>query len=201
MPSDLQTKYVNLLYGNGDRLDKVNYLISENGSTVSLHRVTYLAVAWAVQERRISVMSNVPPGLIAAYDNARDLLAVDFGMVRTDKDQSEVMHECTHALVDLMNAVNFTLLTSEVAAFLSQAIYLKGIGQPLPTDTNDLEYNQILAEADRLAQKMKLYDQNLVSAPVMLSRPDFQALRAAIQQHPLYPKFGPEERIHGIGVK
>src|SRR4030095_3263820 len=159
MPSDLQDFArkvrelvdINLLYGKAERLDKINYQLSENGTTVAVNKANYLAVAQAVRDRRIIVMQDVPPGSVAAYDNERDIMHVDFNQVKTDRDQSAVVHECTHALLDLMKAVNFTLLTSEVAAFLSQTIYLKNMGQPLPNDDKDAEYNRIFVEADLLA--------------------------------------------------
>jgi len=203
MPNDLQdfsrkvreTLQINLLYGKAERLDKINYQLSENGTTVAVNKANYLAVAQAVQERRIIVMQDVPPGSVAAYDNGGDILHVDFNQVKTDRDQSAVVHECTHALLDLMKAVNFTLLTSEVAAFLSQTIYLKNMGQPLPKDDNDTEYNRIFIEADLLAQKWGLYGGNGAT----LNRPDFQTLRTTIQK--VYLQFGSEERINGIGVK
>jgi hypothetical protein len=109
--------------------------------------------------------------------------------------QSAVVHECTHALLDLMKAVNFTMLTSEVAAFLSQTIYLKNMGQPLPNDDKDAEYNRIFVEADLLAQKWGLYGGNGAT----LNRPDFQTLRTTIQK--VYLQYGAEQRINGIGVK
>ena len=203
MPNDLQdfsrkvreTVQLNLLYGKAERLDKINYQLSENGTTVAVNKPNYLAVAQAVQERRIIVMQDVPPGSVAAYDNGRDILHVDFNQVKTDRDQSAVVHECTHALLDLMKAVNFTLLTSEVAAFLSQTIYLKNMGQPLPNDDKDTEYNRIFIEADLLAQKWGLYGGNGAT----LNRPDFQTLRTTIQK--VYLQFGAEDRINGIGVK
>lgn len=203
MPNDLQdfsrkvreTLQINLLYGPAERLDKINYQLSENGTTVAVNKANYLAVAQAVRERRIIVMQSVPAGSVAAYDNARDILHVDFNQVKTDLDQSAVVHECTHALLDLMNAVNFTMLTSEVAAFLSQTIYLKNLGQALPNDDKDAEYNRIFVEADLLAQKWGLYGGNGAT----LSRPDFQTLRTTIQK--VYLQFGAEDRINGIGVK
>jgi len=203
MPNDLQdfsrkvreTIQINLLYGKAERLDKINYQLSENGTTVAVNKANYLAVAQAVQERRIIVMQDVPPGSVAAYDNGSDILHVDFNQVKTDRDQSTVVHECTHALLDLMRAVNFTMLTSEVAAFLSQTIYLKNMGQPLPKDETDTEYNRIFIEADLLAQKWGLYGGNGAT----LNRPDFQTLRTTIQK--VYLQFGAEDRINGIGVK
>jgi len=203
MPNDLQdfsrkvreTLQINLLYGKAERLDKINYQLSENGTTVAVNKANYLAVAQAVQERRIIVMQDVPPGSVAAYDNGSDILHVDFNQVKTDRDQSTVVHECTHALLDLMRAVNFTMLTSEVAAFLSQTIYLKNMGQPLPKDETDTEYNRIFIEADLLAQKWGLYGGNGAT----LNRPDFQTLRTTIQK--VYLQFGAEDRINGIGVK
>src|SRR5882672_9588850 len=192
MPNDLQdfsrkvreTLQINLLYGKAERLDKINYQLSENGTTVAVNKANYLAVAQAVQERRIIVMQDVPPGSVAAYDNGSDILHVDFNQVKTDRDQSTVVHECTHALLDLMRAVNFTMLTSEVAAFLSQTIYLKNMGQPLPKDETDTEYNRIFIEADLLAQKWGLYGGNGAT----LNRPDFQTLRTTIQK--VYLQFG-----------
>jgi hypothetical protein len=203
MPNDLQDFArkvrelvdINLLYGKAERLDKINYQLSENGTTVAVNKTNYLAVAQAVAERRIIVMHDIPPGNVAAYDNERDILHVDFNQVKTDRDQSAVVHECTHALLDLMKAVNFTMLTSEVAAFLSQTIYLKNMGQPLPNDDKDAEYNRIFVEADLLAQKWGLYGGNGAT----LNRPDFQTLRTTIQK--VYLQYGAEQRINGIGVK
>lgn len=202
MPNDLQdfsrnvrkTLQINLLYGRAERLDKINYQIAENGTTVAVNKANYLTVAQAVMDRRILVRTDIPAGSMAAYDNDADTLRVDFNRVKTDQDQSNVVHECTHALLDIMNAVNFTMLTSEVAAFLSQTIYLKNIGQPLPKDDKDVEFNQIFIEADLLAQRKNLYG----GTGATLSRPDYSALRAAIQK--VYTQFSDGERINGIGL-
>jgi hypothetical protein len=193
-----------LLYGDLNRLSKINYFISENGTTIAVNAIAYTIVAKAVCDHRISIYPlNIPQGVSAVYDNELNLLNVDFAKVQTPYQQSEVLHECTHALLDLFKAFHFTYLTSEVAAYLSQTLYLKAINKPLPksrilfgADRHDPMWDDIFVKADMLAQKQNLYAGN--TAPFLV-RADFQSLRDAIQPFyknlPIAMRHGPEEEI------
>jgi hypothetical protein len=73
----------------------------------------------------IEVLEGDPGQNLAFYNNKTDTLTTQDGTPPADLDQRALLlHECTHALIDVFNMTAVTRHIDELAAYLAQHVYM-----------------------------------------------------------------------------
>ncbi len=138
---------------------------------------------------RIVTDPDLPPEAGGKYNASANELAVDpsltpRGLSSSVQMRSVMLHECSHALVDLSCASATTILTDESAAYIVQLMYRLGWGQNwlrswargTGTPTGRV-FREAIAIIDRFG---------LLRNAARLCRRDFNSLREAVRLHPVY---------------
>jgi hypothetical protein len=61
---------------------------------------------------------------LAFYDNVTDSLTTQSGNSPANLDQrAQLLHECTHALIDVLNIPTVTRYIDELGAYIAQIVY------------------------------------------------------------------------------
>lgn len=144
-------------------------------------------VANAVATEEIKVrLQGAGAGAGAAYDMAYDSLELSPTFrIANVRDQAYLVHECTHAHLDIRATGSHSSHANEAVAYLAEAIFLESQKQP-PLGTQ-----KIRAESHRIAR--------LVLAGAYQVKPtDAAALTAEVARHPHYAS---KAHYHSNGFK
>ena len=160
-------------------------------------------VAWAIEKGAISVELNpyLPKEVPGSYDSRTNTIELKYRDLSDVALRGVAVHECTHALIDLVVAKATRRLASEAAAFLAESIYLyQELGDIAFTyfavDHNtDPKGGKISAaclaaiKGDKLVQ----YD-NAVSSKL------YQPILGAIKSHSVYNPITWNEKVQADGI-
>ena len=158
----------------------------------------YELVASAIEDDRISVEVGESTEW-AAYGMGSNILYTRRAQIFGIADQALLVHECTHALLDIKNAWRFTDLSSEAAAYVAQVLfrYLNKADMHVPRDIST-PYKHMFRYACILVEKYKLHRPE--GRGTRLEWDDYRTLRRLIQNIPEYKSIGWLERAGADGV-
>lgn len=207
---DLQLKNTLLeILESDEALHKVNF--SFDRFTVGTMHFRQLA-AW-IKAGRLRCKVNpaeVPSGAEAAYDQARNTIFAKFSQVRYDSDRQVLVHEATHAYLDLLGGVHrkfgLTILEDETCAFLAGAMYALAHSEARKhrsgvrvTVTGGSSKKNIFREANLLVRKKGLGSgATNAGAPVLFLKADVAALQTQIKAHALYQNWPQRSAVDGL---
>lgn len=162
----------------------------------------------AIRTGRIAVISDpsLPTGVGASYSGAGQTNHIGVHPSLTTRDfatsiqmRANVLHECTHALVDLMQAHHTTILSDEAAAYIVQLIYRLGRGQAWlrswATNHSNTADGRIFHEAIRVIDRY-----NLLHSNANIPASGYGDLRLAIHDHPIYSHHSPTALTIADGI-
>lgn len=136
----------------------------------------------AVMTDQIQVSNQIFPAYIAQYDFDLNAMFIDVNLVAgTSFGRSSVVHESVHAIHDLYRAEMTTRLSSEVAAYIAQCLYLRLVSAPNRepgSDASDPELDSVYDLADDIVVQFGLDRQQGVRIP----HSAYQPLRQAISR-------------------
>ena len=149
-------------------------------------------VRQAIVGNRINIVpvASMPAEAGGRYNGTRNEIGVSPSLTQAALASSIQMralfaHECTHALVDLNRAARTTVLTDEAAAYVVQLMYRLGRGQSWLRSWS--QRNQTSPTGRIFHEAVRIIDQHhLLRHRAFLQRSQFQALREAVQRHPVY---------------
>jgi len=148
----------------------------------------YELVAAAIEDGRISVETGESSEW-AAYGVGTNTFFVRRSQSFRLSDQALVVHECTHALLDIRNAWKFTDLSSEAAAYLAQVVflYLNKADMTVPRNIST-PFLHIYRYACTLVERYKPHRPE--GRGSRLEWEDYKTLRRLIQRIPEYKGIG-----------
>lgn len=157
----------------------------------------YELVAGAIEAGKITVEVGESTEW-AAYSFADNTLYTRRSPILNNAEQALIVHECTHALLDLKNAWKFTDLSSEAAAYLAQTVF-RYLGQwQRSTYNHSQAYLDMFHYTCALVEKYKLH--RPAGRGTRLAWEDYRRLRWLIQQIPAYSEVKWLERAGADGV-
>ena len=87
--------------------------------------IGYRMVRDSIYNGGIEVVQGDPTQNLAFYDSAADTLTTQTGTSPANLDERGLLlHECTHALIDVLNIPTVTRHMDELAAYIAQHVYL-----------------------------------------------------------------------------
>jgi hypothetical protein len=93
--------------------------------SIYISGIGYRMVRDNIYDGNIMVVEGEPNQNLAFYDADKDVLTTQAGTSPADLDQRALLlHECTHALIDVSNLPNVTRHLDELAAYIAQHVYL-----------------------------------------------------------------------------
>ena len=161
----------------------------------------YRAICKAIAKGEIFVRDEQVPSAEASYDNTNDGLLVNPNLFNSTYGRSIVIHELTHAIVDVRPAIGWTFHTNECAAFIAQAIYLKVTKTPTPVFANDPGVTAIFKEARALVDSFGFGDNTVGYGGITPQDPEMVRLRKAVAD--VYLQYKPHEQmpVTNFGLK
>lgn len=137
----------------------------------------YTLVANAIRDGDIIVRTEGVRGhdAGAAYDFHYDSLELPSGFTLTSsRNKAFIVHECTHAILDIRNFGRFSNYENEAVAYLAEAIFLVASSQPVLGSSNIRSISRRIAE-----DFVRSLSRTIPSR-------DFLQLVTAISRHPHY---------------
>lgn len=174
-------------------MDAIAFGITENGKKVWFLSEGYQAICTAMAKGEIVISNRVPVHAQAAWDLENDNFRLRPGTFDTPLGRSMMVHEMTHAIVDMAPGIGWTYLTNECAGYIAQAIYLKVTKTPLPMYANDAELTDVLREARALVDSFHFGGNTVGYGGITRADPELEKLRRAVAK--CYPLYQWEERI------
>jgi hypothetical protein len=151
----------------------------------------------------VGVDNTIPAGAGASYDPDANRIGVDASLTAQTlrssiQMRSLMLHECCHAVVDVLRASRTTILSDEAAAFIVQLYYRLGKGQGWLRSWaagNSTPTGRIFHEAIRIVDTHRL-----LRTTARLQHAQYEPLRQAIGRHPVYRGTGNHARTRADGV-
>lgn len=137
----------------------------------------YTLVANAIRDGNIIVRTEGVrgPEAGAAYDFNYDSLELPSGFTLTSsRNKAFIVHECTHAILDIRNFGMFSNYENEAIAYLAEAIFLVASSQP-PLGSSNIRSISHRIAADFVRRSRR-----------RIPSTDFSQLVTAISRHPHY---------------
>lgn len=166
------------------RLETMHFSVGE--ITVSADQ--YRDVADYIREDDIRVIPGREP--VAYYDGRLNTLETPAGDPPLNlADRAQVLHECTHAIVDI-NGLDVFILNDEVAAYLAQLTYMWiSSPSPFPRPIPPVGTGPLMRLTISVAQVVQRYNlHNGQGFGARISEPDIVSLRRAVRAIPLYTR-------------
>jgi hypothetical protein len=134
-------------------------------------------VAYALKGERIRVrIKKLDPGLGAQYYNGLDELCLSPSFKLSNyRDQAYLIHECTHAHLDIQNSGYHLFHENEAVGYVAEAIFLESIRK------QPLSQHRIRLLSHEIAKR-------ILAGQYVVSEPDTKALVLEISKHPGYTK-------------
>lgn len=124
---------------------------------------------------KLLVGKGISAGAGATYDMVYDTLAVSATFsVASPSDQAFLVHECTHAHIDIQNIGSHSAFDSEATAYLAEALFLEASAQP------PLSSHKVRTTAQAIAKSM------LATSAYIVAPADASLLVSAVKAEPLY---------------
>ena len=131
-------------------------------------------VADAIDSEAIKLAGAVKSGAGASYYMGFDTLDLRPGFsISNSSDQAYLVHECTHAHLDMQNTGVHSSHEDEAAAYIAEAMYLEALGKP------PLGPQPIRTIAQGIAK-------GLLAGGYAVGGADVVILTAVIAAHPIY---------------
>jgi hypothetical protein len=167
-------------------------------------------VAAAIQSGKIGIIQGDDPTWAAYFpeadsikrgDRTERIPAHSLVIQRTQafdlNDRALIVHECTHAFLDVTCAVATTKLSSEVSGYMAQVLFLMANGQE-PSDEDQTPFGEmLLAVLDRI-KEFDLHRRE--GRGRTLKWKEYEDLRNIVQSLPKYSGVGPMATVavHGL---
>ena len=151
-----------------------------------INSTNYGLVADAIETGRIQIELSTPrPGaaLGAAYTPGRDMMSISgSGTFTNARDKATIVHESTHAMLDMLRIATFSDINDEAASYLAESVYLHAQQSDyVLSEISDVTTRNLIGAAQQTAQRHGLYRRR--GRSVHLTFLDCTALRAAITAH------------------
>jgi hypothetical protein len=138
--------------------------------------------------------AGITTGAAAEYDPSSNTIIAKNSRLLYFDDKVSLVHEATHAVIDLLGGLNkmtVTSLETETCAYIAGAMYKlatqqaqKNPGVTMTVNSND---KNIHYEADKLVKGKGLGTGSTNAGnPISFSLPEVAALQSAIKSNPLY---------------
>jgi len=167
---------------NDPRLNNMHFSVGE----ITVSADEYRNVADYIKEDDVKVIPGVES--VAYYDGHLNTIETQAGNPPLNlADRAQVLHECTHALVDI-NGLDVFTLNDEVAAYLAQLTYtwISSPGpfpRPIPP-ANTAPLMRLMNSVAQVVQQYNLHNSKGFGARI--SELDIVNLRRAVRAFPPY---------------
>jgi hypothetical protein len=162
---------------NNRCVQAINFFASGPTRSYSIQPLDYRHVADAIRDGHIQVRTKttIPAGASAQYDFVFDAIELlpNFSLYAPVTNTAYIVHECTHAILDMKTIGDFSNWENEAVAFLAEAIYLEACQQPP-------------LSSDSMRQVSQRIAQGVLGGSRTVSRSEFSNLISAVRSHPLY---------------
>jgi hypothetical protein len=154
-------------------IDRLNFALGTFKVYPSAYRKD-VADAIASEAIKTRVGTGVSPGAGATYMMNYDTLEVSSSFdVTSVRDQAYLVHECTHAHLDIQNFGYHSGHENEAVGYLAEAVFLEAAGQ------SALSSHPIRVASHRVAK-------SIIGGTYQVSKADFAALVVAAMSEPHY---------------
>ncbi len=181
-----------------EKLSKFSFSVG----AITVDAEGYRNVAAYIEAKDIKVIAGNEP--IAFYDGHRNTITTPAGNPPLDSgDAAQLLHECTHAIVDI-DRLDVLRLNDEVAAYLAQLTYMwvaKPDPFPNPIRLGGLgPLMQLMVAFAQVIQRYKLHTSEGFGARI--SELDIAGLRRVVHAHPEYRhiQWGEKGSAQDLGV-
>jgi hypothetical protein len=186
-PDPLMTRFLSMLSGTVSRFPYITY------RNVHVSRLSFETVGLAVRNGRIGIGYDPDrldrEGAGAMYLNYLNKFIFRDPFIDTMKNRLHVVHEATHAALDMYPGHGLEVLDNEFLAYLSGAISLRTLGYKAagtPLFDTATQLAALVIEASRTKSSVRVEDYDLaVETGGMVLNPVLR-LREAIRHSPLY---------------
>lgn len=196
MPLEREVSDVLLSSANKLKIDKIHFVIE--GVTVDpagLRQIGKRILSGGIEVGRAEGATKGPLG--AAYTPALDKLSLSSDLdLTTVIGQAAIVHECTHALVD-MRKYHTTEVVDEMAGYIADAIFM--LASHHSGTSPDAASRQILTAAAGIVKRLDLINAD-GKRPTKIIFDNYKDLSAAIHAHPAYQATADNE-VKGDGVR
>jgi hypothetical protein len=155
----------------------MNFSSSRSVINYSIQPSDYRNVANAIRDGHIQVRTrrNFPAGSASQYHFGLDAIELppNFSLYHSSTNPAYIVHECTHAILDMRNIGNFSNWENEAVAFIAEAIYLEACQQKPLGSSSIRQISHSIA-------------QGVLGGSRTVSNSDFSSLISEISSHPLY---------------
>jgi len=195
MPIDMK-EVVRVL--RDERLSKISFSVGP----ITVDAEGYRNVAAYIEAKDIKVVVGHEP--IAFYDGHRNTITTPAGNPPLDSgDAAQLLHECTHAIVDI-DRLDVLRLDDEVAAYLAQLTYMWVVDpSPFPPAFPTARLGPLMRLTAAFAQVIKRYKLNTSEGfGARISDLDIAGLRRVVHAHPEYRdiQWGEKGKARDLGV-
>ena len=179
----------------GSRISNIDFWLSGGShSSGSLHidAAGLLRVQTAINDDRITVTHKSGLGVLALYYPMRNEIEVGATSVTGLAERAQVVHECVHALCDMIGARRTSGASNEAAAYLAQTIYVNsapgvGVVGALTAATGDPYPGETDVIFQRAWDVVNAHHLHLPGGKgTHLYRTDIGLLRSAVAAHHVY---------------
>ena len=178
----------------GSRISNIDFWLSGGShSSGSLHidAAGLLRIQAAINDRRIKVTYKSGLGVLAHYYPLRNEIEIGATSVTGLVERAQVVHECVHALCDMIGARRTSVASDEAAAYLAQTIYVNstrgGVVGALTAATGDPYPGETDVIFQRAWDVVNAHHLHLPGGKgTHLYRTDIDLLRSAVAAHHVY---------------
>jgi hypothetical protein len=174
-------------------LNMVNFYVGQFG----IGTMHFLMIAAYIDIGRCHCSVNpagITKGAAAEYDPSSNTIMAKDSRILFFDDKVSLVHEATHAVVDLLGGINkmtVTSLETETCAYIAGAMYKLATQQSQPNPgVKMIVYSKdqdIHEQADKLVKGKGLGTGPINAGnPISFSGPEIAALQFAIKKNPLY---------------
>jgi hypothetical protein len=137
--------------------------------------------------------SKIPAGGTAIYNESSKTIFASDPDIQYFDQQSTLVHECTHAALDIQKA-STTILIDETCAYLAQAIYMYAAAK-----TSVFKPGSSAAEAyDIIKGKVVTTGVSNINTPIEVANNEVKALQASIKGNPIYSNWASKSVYSGF---
>lgn len=145
--------------------------------------IGYRMVRDNIYDGSIMVVEGDPHQTLAFYDSSKDVLTTQAGTSPPDLDQRALLlHECTHALIDVLNVPSVTRHVDELAAYIAQHVYLLRSNPRWTVAPNNAPWQNFFQGVFDLIKARRL--DTVAGNNIMISVSDLEPLRQQLAALP-----------------
>ena len=162
--------------------------------------IGYRLVRDRIMDGSIVVVDGDPNSGLAFYDSTEDKLTTQAGNPPADLDQRGLLlHECTHALIDVCNMPRVTRHIDELTAYIAQHVYLVRSQPTWTVAPNNPPWKAFFQSIFDLIKRHDLHNSNFA----MITTDELEPLRLQLAALPYvnYGTFRKESLSGSNGLK